>query len=245
MDNPKKTAVASMDKFELAEDKLFDYLIDKGGLLDDPSSSLLLPASQRRAKLKKEMHEAAEQLDLNLDLAPALRILKEEGASYLDAAKFEEMDAQLDKMPTYLDQLDLTQPAKESLCTSLHISDSTLKSINKVGVAKYDEGNLEGSLSIFGLLATLDHDNENSLYRVGIAAAQLEKWDIALKAFTNAIKLSPEFLGARVFSAECHVRLGQINEAKEDIKEAKRLIEISKPDPIWVEVLTSIEEEAK
>jgi len=241
MDNPKKTGVATMDKFELAEDKLFDYLIEKGGLLDDPSNKLLLPPSQQRAKLKKELHEAAENLDLDIDLAPALHILTEEGTSYLDAEMYEEMARQLADVPIYLEQLDLSQPPKESLYASLHISENTMLSIYKIGVAKYEEENLEAALSLFGFLATLDHQNEEWLYRLGITATQMEEWDQALKAFTFALFRNPDLLGARLFSAECYLMLGQKYEANEEIKEAKRLIQLTSPEPFWLETLTTLE----
>ncbi|MBA2727112.1 MAG: hypothetical protein H0U49_02950 [Parachlamydiaceae bacterium] len=237
-------SLMAKDKFELAEDQFLDFLIDKEGLLGDPKNNLLPPAQQRK-KLKKDLHESAKQLDLDIDLAPALQILRDEGATYLDEEKYREMIDQLNKIPIYLDQLNLTEVPKVSLCTSLHIFESTLDSINKVAVAKYDEGNFEASYSIFGLLATLDHENEELLYRLGITATQMEKWVEALKSFTYALYLNSDLIGARVFSAQCFLKLEKVEDAKEEIKEARRLIEVTSTDPIWKELLASIESSLK
>lgn len=239
--NASKLKNNEQDKYKLAEDNLLDYFIEKGSLLGDPSKNLLIPPSLQRAKLKKDLREAAELLDLNIDLSPALQILKEEGASYLDSAVYEEMIDQLSKIAFYLDQLDFSKPPKASLSSSLHISESTLQAIYKIGLAKYDEDKLDDSLSLFGLLASLDHENEEYLFRLGIVATKMESWDLALKAYTYALYLNPDLLGARIFSAECYVKLGRIEDAKEEIKDAKEMIELTHPEPLWLEVLTSIE----
>ncbi len=237
----KADFVKTKDRFQLAEEKLLDSIIEKESLLGDPSKNQLVPPSLRKDKLKKDLHDSLESLDLDLDLSPALKILKEEGASYLDSEIYKVMVDQLEDIPKYLEQMDLLQPPKENLYTNLHISESTLQAINSVGVSKYDEGKFDSSLSIFCLLSTLDHENEVWLYRLGISAAQMEKWDQALKAFTYSLYLNPSLIGARIFSAECYIRLGKAVEAKEEINEAKRLIELSSSDTIWLEVLTSIE----
>ncbi|MBA3237112.1 MAG: hypothetical protein H0T62_02025 [Parachlamydiaceae bacterium] len=230
-------------KFEISQEKLIDDYIDTFSLVECAPKNALIPDSIRRVKIKEDLKNSVNFLNIDMDLNESFEILTNDGLLYLEKEESQEMITQILGIPLYIDQVDFNKPLKESLSTFLHISDSVMLSIFKIGIAKYNEMAYEASFSIFFLLSSLDHANEEGWYRLGIVAVHLEKINLALQAFAYAIYLNADLLGARLFSAQCYIKLGEVESAKAEITEVKNIIGRSSPEPIWIELLTNIEEQ--
>lgn len=241
---PRARMGEEMDKFELAEDQLLKDFLDASLLNEDPSTEQFTPPSIKRAKRKEELKAISHSLskrDLHLEVA--FELLSKEGPTYVEEEKYQELIDQFAHIAGHLNKLDFSKPLREKLHTLLHISDSTIETILKIALTKYNEMQFEASLSLFSLLTCLNFQNELYWYLLGIAASQLEQLDLALEAFAYAIYLNADLLGARIFSAECYLRQDKMSDAKAELEEAKKIVKGTSPEQIWLDLLSNLEEQ--
>lgn len=233
------------DKFEITEDKLLDDFIDKFSLLETSQQNKLIPESIKREKLKEELKNSVKCLDFDISLGPAFETLLKSRLFYIEEDLYEQMLSQLSNISDYVDQIDFTQPVEESFYNLFHISKSTMQTIFEIGLAKYNEEEFDASLSIFYLLSILDRDNADYWYRLGVVSLEIEKLAQALQAFAFTIYLNPNLMGARIFSAQCYIKLKEIEDAKAELAEIKKNSAKISSEPIWRELIANIEYEIK
>lgn len=245
MNKDSSQIATEKDKFELAEDKLLDSFIEKFSLLESSQLNKLIPDSIKKAKIKEDLRKSIKCLDLDINLGPAFEILIKDRHLHIEEDRYEEMVTQLLDIPVYIEKIDLSQPVEEKLYILFQISQSTMQSILNIGLAKYNEEEFEASLSIFYLLSALDRNNADYWYRLGIVAIQTEKLNLALQGFAYAIYLNREFMGARIFSAQCYIKLGEIENAKAELVEIKKNSAKISSERIWRELIANIEYDLK
>lgn len=246
LDKPKSLAAAQkkqkIDKFDAAYNELFDHFVDSTS--SDLPQETLIPNSIQREKRKKDLMDNTQCLNLEISLKPAIDFLTNKKECQYDFSQ-EEYDLlllQFSKISFYLKKIDFTQIHRESLYSLLHLTESTMQAIFRVAIAKYNEEEFETSFNLFSLLATLDQENEDYWYRLGIAAIQIGKLELALQSLAFTLYLNQKMLGARLFSAECYLRLDQLNDAKAELEEAKKIVEDIPQEQIWLDLLVNIEE---
>lgn len=233
------------DEFEIAEDKLLDDFIDKFSLLESSQQNKLIPDSIKREKLKEELKSSVKCLDFDINLGPAFETLLKAKPPYIEENSYDEMMSQLSNISTYVDTIDFSQPIEESFSNLFHISQTTMKTIFEIGLTKYNEEEFNSSLSIFYLLSTLDRDNADYWYRLGIVSLEIENLAQALQAFAFTLFINPDLLGARIFSAQCYLKLKEIDDAKAELAEIKKNSAKISSEPIWRELIANIEYEIK
>lgn len=227
------------NKFEIETEKqIEDYLQTLS--LPEGENSLLTPEMQRN-KAREELREKAKLSEFSTLVDAAFNILTSEGPSYLEPSLYESMQDDFEKANWKLDEMDLNAPQEESFQKLLDLSDSTIESILKIAIAKFNENRYPDSLSLFALLAMLVPENRDYWYRSGIVAQASGNHELATRLFSASIALDPSFIGAWVFIAESYLKSNLLHEAEAAFAEAIKISETSPVDEAWKEVIAGLQ----
>lgn len=223
--------------FDLAIKKEVDQMIEK----EDPSQHKLLTLQSRRAQLEQELRSDVEMSEFGTHLINALNILRNEGKNYLENEEYEQLIQAIDQQNQQIAKLEPSTLNDENLLAALTMSQANLASILKVGIDKYSQGLPNESLSIFSYLSSLDATNPDYWYRLGLVAQTCEQFDLALRAFAATAQITPEFIGNRIFAAQCYLHLDQREAAIKELEAARSLFEKSTPNEEWQKHIEDIE----
>ncbi|MBA2368190.1 MAG: tetratricopeptide repeat protein [Candidatus Protochlamydia sp.] len=228
------------DDFEKEYNKIIDTYIESEGLDDNPPNPFI-PPQLRHSKLREEIKSQAQSKELSDYLNLALETLKTDGVCYVHNVDYESMMNQFSEANENLNKVDINHPLEQNYRHILHFSDSTMQSIFKIAQAEYSNNKFEESLSIFAFLSFLEPEDPDYWYRFGVLAHQLKRYEAALTSFTNSLSLDANFLEARIYTAYCHLKLGQLGEAKDDLDKIHELADSSTIDPIWSKMISELE----
>lgn len=217
----KEKSLSPLNRYELEYQKSIRDILDSS---DGPNNTLL-PKHLRQAQKEAKIKESLELPELYLHLEEALKILAQEGERYLGLNDYTVVQQSFNEAIKILDTDDLKKIQLESIGKTLSISSVTTDAIFKIALDKFDEKAFPAALSLITLLAVFYPDNFEYWYRSGIISQLLENYDYALKAYAIAYALNEKLIGARVFSTECYLKLGQTQEAIAELKEAQRMAE--------------------
>jgi tetratricopeptide (TPR) repeat protein len=184
----------------------------------------LLPDRVRRAQLEEEFRRSIHSPELSQQLALAFDIIVK-GRRYLDSTSYSMMLAELAKVATHLDIIEVEELSNSSFKNLLKISDESMDSLTKIAIGKYEEGAFPDSFAIYTLLATLSPENTNYWFCVGITAQECEKYELALKAYEVTSLYDPRFIEPRLFAVEYHLKLGEFEDAETRFAEAKIILD--------------------
>ncbi|MBA3238364.1 MAG: hypothetical protein H0T62_08490 [Parachlamydiaceae bacterium] len=239
----KNSKTKEREHFDREYEKLIDKFIVSAGLGDNCPPNLLIPPHLQHDKLRNEIKSQVESEELSRYLKIAIDSLIKDGSHCTELTEYEDMQVQFFEAIGYLNELDVTKPMEENLQKILHISDSVMATAIKIAQYEYEENRLEESLSIFAFLSLLNPEDPDYWYRLGIVTYQLQHFELALRAFTNATSLDISFIETRIYSAECYTRLNRLNEAKEELDKIHDLFDKSSIDPVLSEMIANIEED--
>jgi len=228
------------DKFEEAiENDIIAYVDSL--TFEEESGPQLLSLKMKKAKLVEELKESIKMPELENFFDTAFMFINSDGLRYLDSSKYETLSSEFSHASEILDQLDPTKEIPIKLQGMLEISDEMMNAIYEIAKGAYKEEKNQESLSLFVYLSVLDQTNLEYWYRVGIGAQKCGNIDLALKAYSVCIEIDSELVGARLFSAECHLINGDLESAEKEMTKAKNIIENSEVDSIWVDLLAAME----
>lgn len=228
------------DKFDIAIDKEIDSYINEITANDDPREYLLVSPKMKHAQLVEELKEMAKFRDLNTQIELALMNLRKNGGYYLEASSFSKMENEFLEAEKRLDELDPLDAISQDLQQLLGFSEETLFAIAEVARMKFSEGQYYDSFAIFILLATLDEENPDFWLRAGIAAQKCDYDELALKSYAIALSFDPELIEARLFSSKCYLKCGDLEGAKLEYLEAKKIGDKTSPEQVWSDLMASI-----
>ena len=80
--------------------------------------------------------------------------------------------------------------------------------------------------------AELAPDNAEVKYRIGLLLAELQRWDAALAAYAQALRLQPNHLPTRAQRIEILRYLGRTEEAQKEMQEYRALLQAEKQFPV-------------
>lgn len=232
---------AKKDRFELALDESIKEEVDKLMLDEDPTKNKLVSPEMRRKQLEAEKRKELEFSEFEDSMTAAVKIIRNEGQNLLTPAEYDLVKASLNQLNHQLQQLDLKNLDNERLKNALVIPPENLASILKIGIAKYSEKHLEESLSIFAFLATIDSQNPDYWFRLGTVAEELERYELAIKAYSAVNDLAPEFVDARIFKAKCYIHNNKPALAGEELSEIKHILQSTHEEKKWEEYVKAIE----
>lgn len=229
------------DRFELALDESIKEQVDKLMLDEDPTKNKLVSAEIRRKQLEAELRKELQFSEFEHSMITAVKIIRSEGQNLLTPAEFELVKTSLNTLSQQIQQLDLKNLDSERLNKALVTSPESLASILQIGIAKYNEKQLEESLSIFAFLATIDSQNADYWFRLGSVSEEMERYELAIKAYSAVNDLAPEFVDARIFKAKCYIHNNQHAHALEELPMIKSTLTSTHEEKKWEEYVKTIE----
>lgn len=226
-------------QFDTEYEKLIDnYIKDKG--LDQMPNHGLIPAHARLSKLKEDIKKQAEPDNLKESINLAFMTLIQDGKHNIDSNEYKSMIKQFIEAKKYLSQFNHTQSSNENFRNKMHFNSSTMETIFKIAQYEYTSKNFAKSQAIFTLLSLLEPKDPDYWFRLGIVTYQLQSYEFARRVFYNATLLKPDFIEARIFLAECLIKLKQTAEAIHEIDKVSKEINKATLNPIWQEMFESI-----
>jgi tetratricopeptide (TPR) repeat protein len=236
-----KSSQATLSQFDLDLEKEIDNYVDSLNLEEDPIHPSLQNAKARKESMKLEIKEAVKLPELSKNLNSALNLLFSEGSVYLTKEAYEQLIEDLSNASIMLN-VKLEESGNDTLQHLANISDESMKSIVEVSIAKFTEERYQDCFSLFSLLTVLNPAYSEYWFRFGLAAQKCENYELASRAYAAALELDPQLVGARLFAAECFVRLGKISEARAEIETAKQFVAQNNVDPMWIDLIQAIED---
>lgn len=231
-------ATSSLDKF--LEKNIEEY-VDGVMEEEDPNCSKLLSQSARRRKIEKEIRETLDSSETGGLIVSAMKILLRDGHSYLSNENYQTLISEIEKLQARIDVLEFEQLNDESFKAIFSLSESSCDHIFQIGISKFNEGLLPDSLALFTFLSNLKSEDADYNYRLGIIAQKNERFDLALKAYTIASTLDPNFLAPRLFAVQCYLSCNQMKRAVQTLEEAQEIIKMTKVDQELLELFKKIE----
>jgi len=204
-----------------------DYI---NNLADIPDQNRYQTPQMKIAKIKADLEEEAIQSELTEYVNLALQLLSKEAQTYLSEDQNEELRASFLKAEEMLEYLDLQAPWNENFKTLLQFSDDAIDSIASVALALYREDRFDDALALYVLLETFSPETPQFWYQAGISAHARGNEEFALKQYQAAYTLDETLVGAKIFIAECLLKLQRFEEAKKNFAEIKQIKEFPSPD---------------
>lgn len=224
--------------FEKEVDSLADDLAEKAAQ-EQKDENKLLPFDALKERIKEEIKDSLLMRKLGRTLFQATSIINDEGTN-LSQDERQHLIADFAKALERLDKMELNDLDNKTFQQITEITQKTLDIIEVIGQHKYAQGDYRGCSALFTLLCLLNPVNFNYWTRLGIAKQECQNFEEALDAYDQALTLNPEDVRDHLFSAECFVRLGDKNQAKDECKTIKDLINNEKNQD-WDNYLSSLE----
>ena len=236
----KTKATVPKDKFDMAAEKYLEQYVETLDLEIDDGRNQLDTLEVKKARMCLQIMSELRFKELDSLVIKGLKYVVAEGAQFLDQGLYGAMLDQFTEMGEHLEDLDFDKP--ENFNDWSNLTQDVLDGIVRIGIAAYGRGQYALCLSMFALLASVKSDNADYWLRLGIAAQKNEDYELALKAYTFAIKINPVLIEARLFSAECYLKKSLVQNAKEELVEAKELSKIVQLDETLSAFLSVMEE---
>jgi tetratricopeptide (TPR) repeat protein len=228
------------NKLEKDLEKEIDTFVNGLEFDEDPSRPSFQSPKLKRQKIKLELNEASKMPDLFDPVNTAIEVIFSEGTKYLSQAEYDTLVVELAVSTEYLANIG-TGEAEKDIQTAAQISNVSIKALEKIAVAKFEEERYPESLGLLCLLSVLVSGNAEYWFRLGIAAQRCENLELASKAYGVASDLNRDNIGARLFAAQCFIDRSLLDEAKKQISEAKDLVKKGPVDQVWLDFLRALE----
>ena len=124
--------------------------------------------------------------------------------------------------------------------TLLEVEDTTIEALDEIAIYLFATSRYLDCQAFYTLLSTLAPENGDYFYKAGLAAQNEGNIAQALKSYELALTKNPKLIGAYLFSAECHLSVGSLSEAKASLENSKVLLE-ENIDPSWMNLLDNLE----
>lgn len=228
-------------KFDLSIENHINKYIDSLNLEIEYGRNPLTSPAMKRAQLREELKAALKMPEFEKFLSEAFNALLTNHHHYLQPEICNQMGQEFHGIEEEIEKIDFNEPPDENYQTLFKISDAVMDGILTIAKAKYNEQEYALSLAIFTLLTSLNAGNYDYWYRLGITAQKCENYPLALKAYDIALEMSPDLIGALLFSCECHIRLDQKDAAKQRFIKAKEIASNQELDEMWKSLMSKVE----
>ncbi len=207
---------------EKESDMLAQSLINKEIAALNP----LLSRIELIAKYKAEIIKSIRMPKLELELALAFSLLKNEGTKYMSQEVYITMVSNFNTLSEALAISDTENMLESPIPEFETFTGNSVRAISEMATSKFNEAQYSDCFAMYALLVTLKPLNPDLWYRLGIAAQLSNHIELAIKAFESTVSLAGKSLldlGAKVFTTQCYIHLLMFDEAKSTLSEAKKL----------------------
>ncbi len=211
------------------------------------SKALVLDPNNNDAYLKQaEIYFIVENYDKCFEfLHKAVNIQKVNPKAYFiqgmsfkqmgDTAKaISAMQTAVEQDPGYFDayiQLGLMNAAMHNKLAieyyndALNIDPQSIEALYNLGMFYQENNMIDNALVSYNSILKIDPQNKHATYNIGyIYLVYLEKFNEAIKYFSEAVKIDPKYADAYYNRGLCYEMLGDYNNAKIDYNNAMRII---------------------
>jgi len=219
--NNKKSLVPGelQDPFEISLNQQIDDIIRNIDPSEFYSSGHLEPLSVKREKMRLEMKEETQVLDLAGHIEGAIVLIYSDEAIYDgNTVELEELRSQILEAGEAIKKLDLKETLPLNLKKTLNLNNDSIRKMIDIALSREKIGDLKGCLNLLILVSVIEPEKSSYWYRAGLAAQLQDNLKLALKFYTAALKIDTTLIGAKVFSLICCLKLGYKNKSRE-IKE--------------------------
>ncbi len=220
-------------------DRLAEQYAEEMGW-DSPNGNGLLPPAVKKEKLKLEFKDQIKVDELKEHLARAFEIIGNEGKILLNETEWELLEGELSHAAEIMENFAYDTVLSTNYAKFLGITAPSLQAIDDLASLKFEQ-KPEEALSLLALLTTLEEDNPESWFELGMCFQKLNRHEKALQAYASCLGIDPNHVGSKVFSAVCSLKLDQFREARKFYQEAKRLVLEQNLESEWKGVLDPIE----
>lgn len=231
------------DRFQIALEEAVTADIKKLIESEEPSSCKLVPDHVHQEQLIHEYLKEVDLTDLLHQLSLALEILEKNSEGFFSAENHQTILREISKVRDNFSVIDLQSLENTKLTKALSISTEALELIQQLAIAKFSEKKFPDALALFALLATLQSEEPEYWYRLGLSAQRLGLLDLAIRAYQATSDLAPEFVGANIFASQCFIEKSQLSDALRQLEQAKTSIK-NNPNikDEWKEQIVDIEQ---
>lgn len=229
------------DSDDLALEEAIKEQVDNLMAIENDPSMKFLPLEARRAKIEHEVRAALDFSELGKTVGLAYEILRKEGSIYLNTEENVILQESLDQFCEQLENVEIKELTDEKMNAALALSEKSKHLILKIGIEKFRQEKIEETLEILTFLTTIDEEEADYWYRLGLVAMKSGKYDLGLRAFTTTSDLAPDFIGGHLNAAECYLKIGKRLEADSALKEAKKCLK-SEEAKDWGDRIHEIEQ---
>lgn len=240
---PKMAPKVQKNRFDIAVEKHINAYIDTLDLENQYAHNPLVTPAIKRAQMRQELKENVQSSRLGQYLAAARDALKSHGQKHLQGAAYGQLMADIGAIAERMEELNLDTFSDEPFQTLLSIEDDTMEAIFQIAIGVFAEELCAEALALFIFLATLDPSVAGYWLRIGICAQQIEDYAFALRAYEMSCSLEPENISPHIFSIQCHLWEGNVDEASKKYEEASNIASTSDVEAEWVELLDEIKKE--
>jgi len=236
-----KTAIISVkdDSIFQALKQEMDEEIEKRleSFIPNPLQSL----EQKRRALYEELKNEMELHELSSYLKRACQTFSSTGRSYIEHRRFAQIEEEFKEAYQMIADSDFSIENLD-LREFLEISDETLQALYDFAVAQFNEGFLLESLSLLILISQFISDNPDIWYRLGMIAHHLENYDLAIRAYQEAIVLNSALVGAQLLLIECLLIENRTEEAQAKLKDMKNYFDSKTIESTWQKVWVQLDQ---
>jgi tetratricopeptide (TPR) repeat protein len=231
----------SIDRFESALDQEIEAHVDS--LLESdpfPDNKLITPA-MRRMKLEQQVRESLDFTEFGQKISLGVSILRIGCEQQLEKEEYDALIRSLDELKERLSSLNLRELENETLQEALRVPAQCGPYILKIGINKFVQGLIAESLALFLFLTLVNPGDPDYWFRLGLVAKKTENYPLALSALETTSELAPEFIGAYVYAAYCHMKMDERECALAGLAKAKELLKTTQGEEEWQEHISNLE----
>lgn len=195
----------------------------------------------RKARMKEMLKSVTELPELSKQIELAFKILAS-SSRYLEPEENKNMVDQFSTMDLFVQNIDLEKFSAENLQAFFKISDAVMGSVKKVAITKFIEQEYSSCIALFALLSTLNPNNSDYWFRLGIAEQKCENFELAAHAYSMALEMNPNLVEAWLFSVECYLNTNERQKAAVALAEAKRVAKSVDVDDEWISLISEAEQ---
>lgn len=229
----KSASAKPTSKFELAFENSIKTQVDTLVEKAQYSENKLLSPELRRAKIEQEVRKEVQDSDSSNQIRLAVKILLDEGSQFLEKEQYAHLSDNIINICLKLNDLNLSQPDVNQLQEAMTLPEANGQSILEMAINKYNMGLIDESLAIFAFLTTVNPNEPDYWFRLGLTAEKCEKYPLALNALNTASELAPEFVGSHVYAVYCHLKMKAKDEAVAELTTAKEIADHTSVDNEW------------
>lgn len=235
----KSSALLEKNQFDHVLDDLIKAEVEALMKDKDPACFHLTSPEIVKYQVEAEVRKTYALDDFGNYIEKAVKIFKEEGNLYLTSSEYEQLIEQLDQISKRLQTFNDFK--EEKFAEALTISDEVKSFIMHLAIEKMKEMLFLDSLSIFAFLTTIDNQNPNYYYHLGLAAEKCELYELALKSYSAVSDLAPDFIESRIFKTEIYNHLSQKEEGMVELAALKEILKLSPESEKWETYVTGLD----